>query len=402
MTKRFLGGSDACARMLSAMRLRWPRRTLILLGLTVAAAVVRLTVFRPEPVPVTVFRVAPGRVEETVTNSKAGTVKTRREASLSPETGGRIEELPVKKGQRVEKGQLLLRLAAGDLRAEHTFQARSLEALRASEREACERSAQSEREAKRMVQLAEERIASTDLREKADAERQMAQASCEAAQARIRQGEAALVRARVTLVKTELRAPFAGVVAEISADLGEWIMPSPPGLPMPAVVHLMDTEAIYISAPLDEVDVGKVKAGLPVRVTMDAYSGRSFPGRVTRVAPFVADVQQQSRTFEVEVELVDEAFAHTLPPGVSADVEVVLDGHDGVLRIPAYALLEGGKVLVLRERTLVAVPVVVGLRNWEFAEVKQGLASGDQVVVSLDRAEVKEGVEAVATGEALK
>jgi HlyD family secretion protein len=253
-----------------------------------------------------------------------------------------------------------------------------------------------------MARLAEEKIVSTELREKADAESQMALASCEAARARIRQAEAALARAGVTLDKTELRAPFAGVVVEITADLGEWIMPSPPGLPMPAVLHLMDTDAIYISAPLDEVDVSKVKTGLPVRVTMDAYAGRSSPGRVTRVAPYVVDVQQQSRTFEVEVELLDQAFARTLPPGISADVEVVLDGHDGVLRIPAYAVLEGGKVLVLRDGKLVSVPIQVGLRNWEFAEVKQGLAPGDSVVVSLDRAEVKEGVAAVATGEALK
>jgi len=384
------------------MRSGWARRTLILFLVILSVTVVRLTVLRPQPVPVTVFRVAPGRVEETVTNSKAGTVKTRREASLSPEMGGRIEELPVRKGDRVHKGQLLLRIAAADLEAEATLQARSLDAVRASEREACEHAAQSEREATRIARLAEEMIVSTDLREKADTERQMAQASCEVAGARIRQAEAAVARAKVTLGKSALRAPFAGVVAEISADLGEWIMPSPPGLPMPAVLHLMDTDAIYVSAPLDEVDVGKVKVGRPVRVTMDAYSGRSFPGRVTRVAPYVVDVQQQSRTFEVEVELSDHAFARTLPPGISVDVEVVLDGHDGVLRIPAYALLEGSKVLVLREGKLVAVSVGVGLRNWEFAEVTQGLAPGDSLVVSLDRAEVKEGAKAVATGEALK
>jgi HlyD family secretion protein len=384
------------------MRPAWRRRILIFLALAVIVTAARLTLFRTTPVPVTVFRVATGRVEETVTNSKAGTVKTRREASLSPEMGGRIDQLPVKKGDRVQKGQLLLRLAPADMAAEQALQARALDAVRAAEREACEHAAQSAREAKRMARLAEDKIVSTELREKADAESQMALASCEAARARIHQAEAALTRAGVTLDKTELRAPFAGVVVEITADLGEWIMPSPPGLPMPAVLHLMDTDAIYVSAPLDEVDVSKVKAGLPVRVTMDAYSGRSFPGRVTRVAPYVVDVQQQSRTFEVEVELQDQAFARTLPPGISADVEVVLDGHDGVLRIPAYALLEGGKALVLRDGKLVAVPVQVGLRNWEFAEVKQGLAPGDSVVVSLDRAEVKEGVAAVSTGEALK
>ena len=190
------------------MRSRWRRRTLILLVLAVLVTAARLTVFRPAPVPVTVFRVATGRVEETVTNSKAGTVKTRREASLSPEMGGRIEELPVRKGDRVQKGQLLLRLAPADMAAEHALQARALDAVRASEREACEHSAQSAREATRMARLAEDKIVSAELREKTDAERQMALASCEAARARIRQAEAALARAGVTLGKTELRAPF--------------------------------------------------------------------------------------------------------------------------------------------------------------------------------------------------
>ena len=141
---------------------RWRRRILILLALAVIVTAARLTVFRPVPVPVTVFRVAAGRVEETVTNSKAGTVKTRREASLSPEMGGRIEELPVKKGDRVQKGQLLLRLAAADMAAEQALQARALDAVRASEREACEHAAQSAREATRMARLAEEKIVPTE------------------------------------------------------------------------------------------------------------------------------------------------------------------------------------------------------------------------------------------------
>ena len=114
------------------------------------------------------------------------------------------------------------------------------------------------------------------------------------------------------------------------------------------------------------------------------------------------DVQQQSRTFEVEVDLDDAAFARTLLPGSSADVEVILDARDGVLRVPSYALIDGKKALVLRDGTLAAVPVEIGLRNWGFAEVKRGLAAGDAVVVSLDRAEVKEGARARVAEEAAK
>jgi HlyD family secretion protein len=188
-----------------------------------------------------------------------------------------------------------------------------------------------------------------------------------------------------------LRAPFDGIVAEVTTEVGEWITPSPPGLPFPPVIVLIEDAAIYVSAPMDEVDVTKVRVGQAARVTIDAYPGRPFPGNVTRVAPYVLDVQQQNRTFEIEAELNDAAFARKLPPGTSADVEVILAAKDGVLRIPSYALLEGGRVLVVEKHRLVTRAVKTGLKNWQFVEVADGLAAGDLVTVSLDRAEVKEG-----------
>ena len=72
---------------------------------------------------------------------------------------------------------------------------------------------------------------------------------------------------------------------------------------------------------------------------------------------------------------------------------------DDVLRIPSYALVEGRRALVVRDESLVSVPVETGLSNWEFAEIVSGLAEGDRVVVSLDRAEVKAGARAHVAGE---
>jgi HlyD family secretion protein len=74
----------------------------------------RLTIFRPQLVPVTVFRAARGKVEETVTNSKAGTIKSRLRSTLSPEVGGRVEELRARKGEPVHRGDVLMRIAATD------------------------------------------------------------------------------------------------------------------------------------------------------------------------------------------------------------------------------------------------------------------------------------------------
>ncbi|PYT37079.1 MAG: efflux RND transporter periplasmic adaptor subunit, partial [Acidobacteria bacterium] len=227
-----------------------------------------------------------------------------------------------------------------------------------------------------------------------------AAARCQAARANIQRAQAAVELARANLNKATLRAPFDGVVADLKAELGEWVSPSPPAVPIPPVLDVIDPSSIYISAPLDEVDAGKVHTGQPARITLDPYPNRSFKGHVTRVAPYVQDIQEQNRTLEVEVDFDDVKLAGSFLPGTSADVEVILRSIENVLRIPTYALLEGDRVLVFNQRHLVARKVKTGLRNWEYAEVKEGLSEGDPVVVSLDRAEVKEGVRAVIRDEA--
>jgi len=378
---------------------RWLRRAGWALGALLVLVVLRRTVLRPSPVAVSIFRAARGRVEETVTNSKAGAVRSRRRANLSSEVGGRVAELPVHKGDRVRPGDVLMRVASADYRAQVSLEERALAAAQAARVEACHAAELAERDLARNRQLAREQLVSVEILDQLQTRRDGAEAACEAARARVGQAEAALEAARVNLEKTVLRAPFAGVVAEITTEVGEWITPSPPGLPIPPVIVLLDDQMIYVSAPMDEVDIGKVRVGKPVRVTMDAFPGRSLPGRVTRVAPYVAEAQEQSRTFEIEAELDDAAFARRLSPGSSADVEVIQDVREGVLRIPSDALLEGGKVLVLRDGRLVSRPVRTGLKNWQFTEILEGLAPGDAVVVSLDRVGVREGARASAEAE---
>jgi HlyD family secretion protein len=113
-------------------------------------------------------------------------------------------------------------------------------------------------------------------------------------------------------------APFAGVVAEVSIEAGEWTTPSPPGLPIPPVIDLIDISSLYVSAPMDEVDSARIRTGQTVRVTVDSHPGRSFPGHVRRVAPYVLDLEAQNRTVEIEVVL--EILALPRCSGTSADV----------------------------------------------------------------------------------
>lgn len=373
---------------------RWLRRILVVLLVAGGLVVLRFTVFRPQPVPVTVYRVATGLVEDIVTNSKAGTIRTRHRAALSPEIGGRVAQLSVHEGDRVETGQLLMKLADADYRAQVELSRRALEAAAAADEQACLLRDQAQRDYDRNVRLKNDQIVSEELLEQLANRRDTAQANCQASRAEVAKARAALELARVNLQKTIIRAPFGGVITEITSEVGEWITPSPTGVPLPAVIELIDPDALYVDSPLDEVDVGKVRVGQPVRISLDAYPGQTFPGRVTRVAPFVRDMVDQNRTFDVEIDFDDPQFARTLLPGTSADVEVILESIDEALRLPSYALMEGGRVLVLEDGILASRTVETGLRNWEFTEIRSGLSAGELVVVSLDRVEVQEGAAA--------
>jgi HlyD family secretion protein len=374
-----------------ARRRRWIWRGLLLIGLAAVVVTLRLTVFAPVPVPITIFRVAPGRVEETVTNSKAGSIKTRRHASLSTEIGGRVRAVPVKVGAHVRRGDLLVQLVDDDLRAQLEFQRRSLDAALADERQARATTEQAGRELTRTRTLVEGGAAAPAALERAETDARMALAAMDATRARIAQAGAAVHVAEVALGRTRLRAPFDAIVSELRTEVGEWITPAPPGIPVPTVVELLAPAPVYVSAPMDEVDVTKMRLALPVRVTLDAIAGRAFPARVTRIAPYVSDRVEQGRTFDVEVELTGAAPDLVFVPGTSADIEVILHAREDVLRVPTSALIQDRAVLVVRDDRLVETPVQVGLRNWDFVEITGGLARGDRVVVSLDRTEVRQG-----------
>ncbi len=206
------------------------------------------------------------------------------------------------------------------------------------------------------------------------------------------------------LERTRLTAPFAGVVAEVSGELNEYVTPSPPGIPTPPAVDLIDDSCFYISAPIDEVDAAKVRLGLDARVTLDAFGEQAFAGTVRRIAPYVLDQEKQARTVEVEVVIAELPADSPLLAGYSADVEIVVDRHDDALHLPTAAIRPGepASVLLLEPAShgtaglLVEREIETGLANWERTEVLSGLAEGDQVVLSLDRDGVEAGALAVA------
>ncbi len=343
-----------------------------------------------------------GRVEHTVVNSRAGTVQSRRRAGMSPGLAGLVSEKAVEKGSQVKRGGLLLRLDDSEYKAQVQLSLRSLDAAKALAEQARWDAELAQQVWERTQMLARDDVVPATVQDQ-DRNRALgAAAAALAAQARIREAEASLDLARATLAKTVMTAPFDGVVLDITAEVGEWISPSPPGVFIPPVVDLIDARALYVSAPIDEADVARIVVGLPVRMTLDAFRGQSFAGTVTYVSSFVETRQEQNRTLRVEAEFKDSPLPSNLLPGLSADVEVLLEAREQVRRIPTYALLGGDRVLVVEGGRLVEKKVATGLHNWNFTEITSGLAAGEKVVVSLDRPEVKAGARVAIAGEVEK
>jgi len=377
------------------------RKRLVVVAIIILSGVfTRYVLLKPKPVEIAAYTVKPGKVEETVTNSKAGTVKVRRRAKLSPEMGGRVVFLGAREGAKVTAGQVLLRLEDSDLRASLQLAERGYQAAQSNAREACLAAEWASRELERNRSLNKQGIVSDALLDQYSNKNDVARAHCEASKSETKRAEASIAVAQANWKKTELRAPFDGVLAQLTTEVGEWITPSPPGVPIPPVLDVLDNDGVYIQAPIDETDAGKLQIGMPVRVSLDPYPDQTFEGRLTRIAPFVQDIEGQNRTVDIEAELTDNAFTKKLLPGTSSDIEVIVQSRENVLRIPTYALLEGNRVLLVDGKKLAARSVKPGLRNWEFAEILEGLKQGDRIAVSLDRAEVKEGAFVTVTNEA--
>jgi HlyD family secretion protein len=351
---------------------------------------------RPDPLPVQTVKAGRGAVAETVTNTRAGTVKACRRARLAPPLGGQISKLPVKKGDAVRAGQILLELWNEDLKAQLTLAQRDARAAQSRSEEACIAADMARRDADRLAAVLARGLVAVDVADQAKGAAEGREAACRAATQNIKVAQARISQAMANMERTRLRAPFDGIVAEINGELGEFVTPSPLGVATPPAVDVVDTSCIYVTAPIDEVDAPRLRTDMPARVTLDAFRDRTFAARVRRVAPYVLDLEKQARTVEVEAVLEKTPDA-TLLPGYSADLEVVLDERTNVLRIPTRALLEGQRVYVFdpRSKTVALKKIKTGLRNWEYAEVRSGLQEGDQVVTTVDREGLADGVAAV-------
>lgn len=370
----------------------------IVLLIVIACVVVLIRyATRPKPVEVTLRPVTRDTVVRTVANTRAGTVKACQRAKLSPGMGGQIAQLPVKEGDRVKSGQLLLSLWNDDLAANVLLVERQVTSSQARARSVCLKADVARRSADRILQLRRSDAVSVEQADNAAAEADAYEAECQAARTETEVYKAQLAVARANFNRTRLTAPFDGVVAEINANLFEYVTPSPVGIPTPPAVDLIDNTCFYVSAPIDEVDAADIRVDMTADISLDAYGNRHFKGRVRRIADYVLDIEKQARTVDVEVVFDQLPKNGKLLAGYSADIEVIIETHADVMRIPTEAVIDGRRVYVFSPETgaIHNRDVKTGIANWDYTEVLEGLNLDEKVVINVDNPDLYDGSPAV-------
>ena len=348
----------------------------------------------PEVITVSVAYVERGDVEETVANTRAGTIKACRRAKMSPSLGGQISALPFAEGSRVKKDDILLQLWNKDLQAEIELAGSNLQAVSNRFHASCVQAAVTQRTADRFKELERSGSISSEEYDQAKSRAEVSAADCAASNADLAVAMARKRVAEAKLERTILRAPFDGVIAEINGELNEYVTPSPPGIQTPPAIDLIEPECFLVSAPIDEVDAPKITPGLAARITLDAWRGRVFEGSVVRIGAYVIDVEKQARTVEVELQLSNQDDLDALLVGYSADVDIILQTHEDALRIPTEALTDETHVLVFNPLSgmLESRGVERGLYNWSYTEIVRALQAREAVVTSIGDKGVQHGV----------
>ncbi|MGQ0503806.1 MAG: efflux RND transporter periplasmic adaptor subunit [Myxococcaceae bacterium] len=303
----------------------------------------------------------PTKKDLAVTLSYPAELKPLRQTEIQPlEVHGFVTQLLVDRGHSVKVGQVLAKLDCtgyADDRAKQREALRQLEARHEFARQTLER----------LRPMAEQKyLGAQDL----------AKAQTEATQADAALGQAAAtLRAAETRVKDcVLTAPFDGDITARHVDVGARVGP---GVPL---FTLVDGRTLRATVHLVDLDAGKVHAGQPAALTVEAFPGRVFEGRVERV---VKALDRATRTLAAEVDISNDE--DLLRPGLFARVKLTVATHPGALLVPAVALLvqeEESSIYLTDMKTARRQKVKLGFDDGEWVEILEGVSEQDRVVVA--------------------
>lgn len=362
------------------------------------------------------------RLDITVTATSTGTIKSDSEAKITAQRTGRITKLYFDEGDRIKAGQVVaeleseeayynMKLSEATLNKTRFILSQmkaSYESMKVDVEKNIEKArailAEVDSRKKRLLELGERGYVTEMDIDMVKKEYEVARANLDSAIAsrETLKAKESEIRAQEEVVREALnsfnlaklnydysfiRSPISGVIISRPAKVGEGVNRGS------LIATVVSTESMYIEAFIDEADVAKVRTGQVVNITMDSYPNRIFKGEVYRISPVVLGGKQETRTFEVRVRLKDKGIE--IKPGMSADVEIIVESIPDVIAIPSQALIEReGKryVYTVRDSKAHLTPVEIGRFNWTVSEVLSGIKEGDKVIINPEAEGLKEGV----------
>lgn len=338
------------------------------------------------------YRTAPvERGDVRVVISATGTLRATTTVDVGSQVSGQVLEVLVDFNDEVSRGQAIARLDPAPFQTRLEQAEADLASARASVNEARAAVTNAEADYVRKRDLVERQLIARSEADLALAIRDQARARVVSAEASVRQRQAAVGNARLDVDYTVIRSPVDGVVLLRDIEPGQTVAAS---FQTPVLFQIaQDLAQMQIDLSVDEADVGQIREGLPVSFTVDTFPDRQFSGEVRQVR-LAATATSSVVTYPVVVQVQNADLS--LLPGMTASAEIVVDGREGVLKVPNAALrytppdvppARGGArrtVWVLEGNTPSPVAVEVGVTDGTQTEVT-GVQEGQLVVVGQER-----------------
>ena len=269
----------------------------------------------------------------TATVASTGTLNPVTSVQVGTQVSGQIKELFVDFNSQVKKGELIARIDPETLQYRVRQAEADLEAGRSSLNRARVSLANTQRDLDRTKELVARNFTSPAELDRAQSTFDLGAAEVRTAQAVVQQREAQLATAKVDLGRTEIRAPVDGVVIKRSVDVGQTVAAS---LQAPELfVIAKDLRDMQVDTSIDEADVGRIRVGQKASFTVDAFPGRTFNGEVKTVRKAPQNAQNVVTYIAIVSANNDRG---ELLPGMTANVRIVTDTRDSVLKAPNGAL----------------------------------------------------------------
>ncbi len=372
-----------------------PRR-----GLWIAVAIVVLLVLagiawfvfgRERPIEVTtapVVAIQQGTASSSVLDA-SGYVVARRMATVSAKITGKVREVMIEEGMRVEEGQVMATLDPIDANAQRSLSASQLEAARSQLAGLQAQVAQADAEAARLQTLVGQQLVSRSQYDQAIAQRDSLRAQLRTAQRNTTVASDSLAIAELGVDNNTVRAPFSGVVTAKAAQPGEIVSPlsAGGGFTRTGIGTIVDMDSLEIEVDVGEAFIGRVQPKMPVEATLNAYPDWKIPAEVIAIVP-TADRGKATVKVRVALKVKDPRIVPEMGVRVSfleSAAPAQAAAPKGV-RVPAAALVERDQKTVAfvvgDDRRVQQVPVTVGVALNNDRQVTAGLTAGQQVVTS--------------------